>query len=1174
MKSSPCNRWHYFVQVIAFVVSCLFFSPVFAGISLSSSQNDDVVVLTAAEKKWLQDNPVIKVGGSPDWTPFNFVNEQGAYAGVASDYLQLVAEKTGLRFDVTIDTWSNSLEKIKNSQLDVLSAVYYTEERTAYLNYSRPYFEVLDYFFIRHDLDVTTFAGLSGKRVAVPKAYAHNGLLRKHFPDIQIVTVDTFGQAIDMVLENKADMLYDTYGSLTYTLEKQGINTIVPFKSTRDIVGTNPIHIVTRHDLPELASIIQKGLDAITAAEKRSIYKKWLGLKPVYLEQKNVKRQALELTPEESEWLSQHQSFTFTGDPNWLPFEAFDSRENYIGVVSEYLRLLENKLGIRFEIVPSKTWLESVEKARSGEVDILSEALSSDLASIMLFTEAYNASPVVIVMNNQQAYVENLGQIKEKSIAVINGYGYLPTIIEKYPQLNYVTVDSIQEGLAAVSTGKVDALLATLAQASYHIAELGVNNVHIVGKTEFNTRLSFAVQPSLKPLVPILNKALVSITPAEKQLIYDKWGKTRFSEQVKINYSFVIKVITLFSIVVLVILFWNRKLSREVGLRKEAEKQLKTLVEYLPLSVVVTTITGRVIEANPKAMKDFDVGAADLSKYNIVDFYQHKKHRQEVLAELAAKGSIEQKVVPFKKPDGTVKSMMISIIPIVYHHESCLLAIALDVTERLDMEAALSAAKEKAEKASMAKTEFLANMSHEIRTPMNAIIGFTELLQDEATEPKVKSFSKTIQNAGNSLLLLINDILDLSKIEAGHLEIKMAPVNPQTFFNEIINIFIVEARNKGLELILELDPDIPPSLMLDAARLRQVLLNLIGNAIKFTELGSIRLSVHKLNEDEVLSKLDLAISVEDTGIGIAESIQATIFDPFEQVDGPSQSKGTGLGLAICKRLTLLMGGEIKLKSRIDAGSRFTVTLKNVDVASMVNEDHVVSSDQQTATEFLPANVLIVDDIASNRDLIKAVFEETPLTLLEAENGQQAVNMVTKGKMNLILMDIRMPVMDGYQATKLIKEQTDIPVIALTASVMQDEVATLNKHNFDGYIRKPVLKGELIELMKQFLPYQVTSNQQMATSPMPMLSDHERNVAQHVVPILLSYTHRWKALKESNDISAIKLFVYDIIEIGEEYEFLALLDYANAFLNSIETFDIEGIRQHMTDFPVLISRLES
>jgi hypothetical protein len=111
MKSSPCNRWHYFVQVIAFVVSCLFFSPVFAGISLSSSQNDDVVVLTAAEKKWLQDNPVIKVGGSPDWTPFNFVNEQGAYAGVASDYLQLVAEKTGLRFDVTIDTWSNSLEK-------------------------------------------------------------------------------------------------------------------------------------------------------------------------------------------------------------------------------------------------------------------------------------------------------------------------------------------------------------------------------------------------------------------------------------------------------------------------------------------------------------------------------------------------------------------------------------------------------------------------------------------------------------------------------------------------------------------------------------------------------------------------------------------------------------------------------------------------------------------------------------------------------------------------------------------------------------------------------------------------------------------------------------------------------------------------------------------------------
>ncbi|MEE9345737.1 MAG: transporter substrate-binding domain-containing protein, partial [Methylococcales bacterium] len=210
------------------------------------------VKLSTAEKQWIKQHPETSVGGSPDWTPFNFVEENGKYSGIANDYLILIAKKTGLEFKISIDQWSNNLKKISDQQIDILPSVYYTEERSHYLTYSTPYFEMLDYFFIRDDLHVKTFADLDGKRVALPEKYAHIELLRKHFPKINIVTVNTFSDAIEAVLENRADMLYDTYASLSYTLKQEGINTIIPFKSTRHL-GKKSIYFVTRKDLPILS---------------------------------------------------------------------------------------------------------------------------------------------------------------------------------------------------------------------------------------------------------------------------------------------------------------------------------------------------------------------------------------------------------------------------------------------------------------------------------------------------------------------------------------------------------------------------------------------------------------------------------------------------------------------------------------------------------------------------------------------------------------------------------------------------------------------------------------------------------------------------------------------------------------------------------------------------------
>ncbi|MCK4973779.1 MAG: response regulator, partial [Sulfurimonas sp.] len=365
------------------------------------------------------------------------------------------------------------------------------------------------------------------------------------------------------------------------------------------------------------------------------------------------------------------------------------------------------------------------------------------------------------------------------------------------------------------------------------------------------------------------------------------------------------------------------------------------------------------------------------------------------------------------------------------------------------------------------------NMSHEIRTPMNSILGFAELLDERIEDKKSKSFIKTIRFSGQTLLYLINDILDLSKIESGKLEIINSRVNVQNIFEETINIFKLQAEQKGLKLELNLDEEIPTSLLIDPVRLKEILINLIGNALKFTEKGYIKVVVIVEEVYEHISKVNLTIRVEDSGIGIASSQQENIFNIFEQTENQDVRKygGTGLGLSISRKLAKLMDGSLDVESELGVGSVFIVNLKNIDIASL--SDKYIETEPNidySSIEFDSATVLIVDDVDENRNLIKESFEGININVLEAVNGKEAIEIANGKDLDLILMDIRMPVMDGYTATRLIKKFSSVPVIALTASIMQDELKKLEGERFNGYLRKPVSKNELFKEVSKFLNY--------------------------------------------------------------------------------------------------------
>jgi len=506
-----------------------------------------------------------------------------------------------------------------------------------------------------------------------------------------------------------------------------------------------------------------------------------------------------------------------------------------------------------------------------------------------------------------------------------------------------------------------------------------------------------------------------------------------------------------------------------------------------------------------------------------------------------------------------------------------ILCSVTNISELKETEQALLTAKEIAESANRAKSEFLANMSHEIRTPMNAVIGFSEILAAEVTDKKQKSHLNSIQTAGKSLLTLINDILDLSKIEAGRLDIKSEPINPRIIFTELQQIFSQSMAENNLIFIVDIDKTLPPALFLDEIRLRQVLLNLIGNAIKFTDSGYVKLCANQTYTENDHSKVDLIIAVEDSGIGIPTEQQALIFESFKQQNGQSTRKygGTGLGLAITKRLVEMMNGQISVKSNPGKGSRFEIALHDVKIAVAMPAVQDNSFDSNNII-FEKVLILVVDDIESNRDFIKEYLSQVNLEVVSAENGHKALLFVEEYQPALILMDIRMPEMDGYEATKRLKDNpntADIPIIALTASATLNEKTKIEAHGFDGYLAKPVSISELLRELSHYLKYtkkaiepQVAKvDSTLNPANIANLKELRNRLKQEVMPL-------WEETSTGIRLEIVAELAEKMIKLGDEYNVPAFSYYGESLLESTQTFDIAYIQRAVEGFPVLVEPL--
>lgn len=791
----------------------------------------------------------------------------------------------------------------------------------------------------------------------------------------------------------------------------------------------------------------------------------------------------------------------------WQPFSFLGPEGQIIGISEDFWALVRDKLQLQETVSAPMRFADFLQAMQQGTVDLhASTARISERDGDALFSDYYEQYPIAVAMRRDGGLLAETGTLEGRIVAVGENHSAYHLLKAGYPGIDFLRVADTHAAIAAVANGQAFAAADILPVIQHHIAEWEGSGIHLGGVTDVMFRLRIMVHPEHAPLVPLINRAIAAITPEERLDLHRKWMLRDVITTQALDYRLLWTLVATALVVIGVILFWNHLLFRQIKRRRRVEQQLQD--------------TGERLRSILASMDDL-VFVLDTQQHFIDAYYPDVKRLllppeeflgktcQEVLppeifmlADQAIRASRVLGAQTFEYKSLKVDGERWSNASVSARYDGSgqfvgTTVVVRDITALKQAGVDLQRAKDAAEAANQAKSAFLANMSHELRTPLHVVLGYTQILQrDVHLAPDQQESLALIKRSGDYLLTLINDVLDLAKIEAGHLDLVPGPCPLPGFFTELSHSFRLRAAEKGIALRCD-EHALPAVVELDIKRLRQICMNLLGNAIKFTERGEVCLSAayepwSALTEQAAGAPQTwsatptsgerdgiLSIQVRDTGIGIAPGLQAAIFEPFRQTgETRYQQQGTGLGLAISRSLVEQMGGSITLDSAEGQGSCFTLRIPVCELPATTPDTapplirmlqhSTVSGSKALGYRRLdgqnkPFHLLVVDDEVANRKLMRKLLGLMGFKVDEAASGDEALAMLAGQRYDLILMDLVMPGQDGLATTRAILAQTATAtqkIVALTARVFAEDRAQCLEAGCCGYLSKPMQQDAL------------------------------------------------------------------------------------------------------------------
>ncbi|MFU2330014.1 transporter substrate-binding domain-containing protein [Pseudomonas sp. NFX98] len=1036
------------------------------------------VHLDPPQRQWLQNKHELILGTSaPDYPPFDLTLSGHDYEGFTADYAGILGKVTGL--PITIQRFASrgaAIEALENGEVDLLGTANGFEARSTNIVLSKPYAVDQPVLVTREGETRSLTDGLAGMRLSMVYHYLPLDEVKALYPKAIITSYPSYQNAINAVAFDQADVFLGDTISTHYMINKGYLNNIrMANFGKHEAYGFS---FAVHKNNPELLGIIDAMLLAIPTSVRENIAKRWSAGSDILLTDHK-----LALSYSEERWLAQHPVVRVVVNEAFAPLTFFDSAGNFRGIAADLLELVRLRTGLRFDIQRSRNDSEMIQRIKDDQADLIAALLPSAQRDTLLnFSRPYLQNSYVLLTRKAADSPTNLTQLQGKRLAIAHGNPLMDYLRNEFPQIKLIETPDTFSAVEMLAEGKAEGAVNSLVIANYFISSRLFDHTLQISTTIGTEQAAFSLATGreAKELNDILNKALLSIAPEELGIINSRWrGYSASSQSTWRNYHRLFyQIVIAAGVLLLISVAWNAYMQRQINQRKAAERALndqfefmRSLVNGTPHPLYVRDRQGLLQSCNESYLQAFCARREDVigksviqgAMSNAFEAREYQADYQRVVAEgrplildraLHIGGrrlTIYHWILPYRDSSGEVQGIIGGWI---------------DISERRQLFDDLRSAKERADEANRAKSTFLATMSHEIRTPMNAVIGMLELTlkRIEHHHPD-RSAIDVAYHSAKDLLELIGDILDIARIESGHLSLSPERVNPREIVGSVVRIFDGLARQKELELHLDFNPANPPiDVLLDPLRFKQVLSNLVSNAIKFTEQGQVRITVDLRQTAEPDQAL-LQLQVEDSGIGISEQDQQRLFEPFAQADNAVRSArgGAGLGLVISRSLCETMGGSLQLNSQPGKGTQVRMSLP---LPALPREPMVETIETQIQTASIPLNVLVVDDHAANRLLMCQQLEFLGHRFSVAADGQEGFEAWKAGAFDLVIADCNMPVMNGYELVRAIRrheqstQQPPCTVLGFTANAQAEEIRRCKHAGMNDCLFKPLTLAAL------------------------------------------------------------------------------------------------------------------